>query len=310
MTDIDLSAFDRELKKGAAINDIGDSVLQPLNGEPELVRGQRVTASFFDVLRARPMLGAVFTSANEIAGGHHVIVAAARMFFGSDDPLGRTVIVVGRGERRVVGVVANARQASLEVSPHPEVYLPLAQGPSQSYGFVLLNTNGDPNTALPALRAVVAQVLPGVPLRQIARLEDLLAAQTAERRLSMLMFGLFGCLGLVISAVGIFGVIAYLVSQQTREIGIRMALGATRTRVVADVFGHVGRLVAAGLIVGGFVAWSLSNAAGRFLFGLDPRDARAYVVAMITLVAAAFFATLLPARRAASIDPTQALRQE
>ena len=151
----------------------------------------------------------------------------------SDDPLGRVVINVGDGERRVVGVVANARQASLEVSPHPEVYLPMAQSRSQSYGFVLLHTSGNANDALPALRAVVAQVLPQVPLRNVARLEDLLAAQTAERRLSMLMFGLFGLLGLVISAVGIFGVIAYLVSQQTREIGIRMALGATRSRVVA-----------------------------------------------------------------------------
>ena len=232
------------------------------------------------------------------------------MFFGGDDPLGRAVIVVGDGERRVVGVVANARQASLEVSPHPEVYLPMAQSHSQSYGFVLLHTSGDPNDALPALRGVVAQVLPQVPLRNVARLEDLVAAQTAERRLSMLMFGLFGLLGLVISAVGIFGVIAYLVSQQTREIGIRMALGATRSRVVAGVFGHVGRLVAAGLVVGGFAAWSLSNAAGRFLFGLDPRDPRAYAVAMITLLAAAFVATLLPARRAASISPTEALRNE
>ena len=139
-----------------------------------------------------------------------------------------------------MGVVANARQASLEVSPHPEVYLPMAQSRSQSYGFVLLHTSGDANDALPALRAVVAQVLPRAPLRNVARLEDLLAAQTAERRLSMLMFGLFGLLGLVISAVGIFGVIAYLVSQQTRDIGIRMALGATRSRVIAGVFGHVG----------------------------------------------------------------------
>jgi putative ABC transport system permease protein len=125
---------------------------------------------------------------------------------------------------------------------------------------------------------------------------------------SPLLFGLG--LGLVIAAGGIFSVIAYLVSQQTREIGIRMALGATRSRVVAAVFGQVGRLVAAGLVVGGFVAWSLSKTADRFLFGLDPTDARAYAIAMITLLAAAFVAALLPARRAASIDPTQALRQE
>jgi hypothetical protein len=168
------------------------------------------------------------------------------MYFGSDDPLGRVVINVGEGERRVVGVVANARQASLEVSPHPEVSLPMSQGGSQSYGHILLHTSGNANDAVPALRAVVAQVLPEVPLRNVARYADLLAAQTAERRLSMLMFSLFGFLGLVISAVGIFAVIAYLVSQQTRDIGIRMALGATRARVVATVFGQVGRLVAAG----------------------------------------------------------------
>jgi ABC-type antimicrobial peptide transport system permease subunit len=126
----------------------------------------------------------------------------------------------------------------------------------------------------------------------------------------MLMFSLFGFLGLVISAVGIFSVIAYLVSQQARDIGIRMALGATRSRVVAAVFGQVGQLLAAGLVVGGFAAWSLSNTADRFLFGLEPNDARAYVIAMTTLVTAGFVAALLPARRAASIDPAQALRQE
>jgi predicted permease len=271
-----------------------------------------VTAGYHRTL-AIPLRSGRFFTDDDREGAEAVVIlsdAAARMFFGNDDPVGRLVIVVGNNQRRVVGVVANARQASLEVSPHPEVYLPMAQGRNESYGFVLLYTSGNANDALPALRAVVAQVLPQVPLRNVARLEDLMAEQTAERRLSMLMFSLFGLLGLVISAVGIFGVIAYLVSQQTRDIGIRMALGATRSRVVAGVFAHVGRLVAAGLVVGGVLAWSLSNAAGRFLFGLDPNDGRAYAIAMITLVVAAVVATLLPARRAASINPTEALRKE
>jgi predicted permease len=271
-----------------------------------------VTSGYHRTLAVPLRSGRYFTD-DDREGAEAVVIlsdAATRMFFGGDDPIGRVVINVGERERRVVGVVADARQASLEVSPHPEVYLPMVQGRSQSYGFVVLHTSGNANDALPSLRAVVGQVLPQVPLRNVARLEDLLAAQTAERRLSMLMFSLFGLLGLVISAVGIFGVIAYLVSQQAREIGIRMALGATRSRVVAAVFGQVGRLVSVWLIIGGLVAWSLSNAAGRFLFGLDPRDARAYAVAMITLLAAAVVATLLPARRAATIDPTEALRQE
>ena len=275
------------------------------------VSAKSVTTGYHRTLAISLRSGRYF-SEDDRAGADSVVIlsdAAARMYFGSDDPIGRVVQTVGAA-RRVVGVVADARQASLEVSPHPEVYVPLAQGRSESYGFVLLKTSGDPNHALPALRTIVAQVLPGVPLRNVARLEDLLTAQTAERRLSMLMFSLFGLLGLVISAVGIFGVIAYLVSQQTRDIGIRMALGATRSRVVAAVFGQVGKLVAAGLVLGGIVAWSVSNAAGRFLFGLDPRDVRAYAIAMITLVAAAAVATLLPARRAASINPNDALRNE
>jgi predicted permease len=272
-----------------------------------------VTAGYHRTL-AIPLTGGRYFTDDDREGADGVVIlsnAAARMFFGGADPVGRSVIVVGSGgERRVVGVVADARQASLEVSPHPEVYLPIAQGRSQAYGFVLLHTNGDPNAAERSLRGIAAQVLPGVPLRDVARLEDLFAAQTAERRLSMLMFSLFGLLGLVIAAVGIFSVIAYLVSQQTRDIGIRMALGATRSRVVAAVFGQVGRLAGVGLVVGGFVAWSLSKSTDRFLFGIDHGDVRAYAIAMVALLAAAFVAAVLPARRAASIDPTQALRQE
>ena len=249
-------------------------------------------------------------SDDDRAGAEAVVIlsaAAARMPFAGDDPLGR-VVTVGVADRRVVGVVADARQSSFEVSPHPEVYLPMAQSPYR-YGFLVLRTSGDPNDALPGLRAIVAQVLPQEPLRQIARLDDLVAAQTAERRLNMLMFSLFGLLGLVISAVGLFGVIAYLVSQQTRDIGIRMALGATRSRVVAGVLGHAGALVGTGLALGGFVAWAMSHLAGRFLFGLDPRDPRAYGVAMATLLAAAVIATVLPARRAATVNPIAALRE-
>jgi predicted permease len=282
---------------------------QPL--DPNMAVSAKVVTAGYHRTLAIPLRNGRYFTDDDRAGAEAVVIlsaAAARMPFAGDDPLGRVVVVAG-GERRVVGVVADARQSSFEVSPHPEVYLPMAQTPYR-YGYLLLRTSGDPIEALPTLRVVVAQVLPQEPLRNIARLDDLLAAQIAERRLNMLMFSLFGLLGLAIAAVGLFGVMAYLVSQQTRDIGIRMALGATRARVIAGVVGHAGWLVTGGLAVGGLAAWSLSNLAGRFLFGLDPRDARAYGVAMATLVAAALIATVLPARRAASIDPTEALRSE
>ena len=283
---------------------------QPM--DPSMAVSIKVVSASYHRTLATPLRGGRYFTDDDREGAEAVVIlseSAARMLFAGDDPLGRLVAVAG-AERRVVGVVANARQASFEVSAFPEVYVPLPQGPSQSSDFVLLHTSGHPDDALPALRSLVAQVLPGVPLRQVASMDDLVAAQTAERRLSMLMFSLFALLGLVISAVGIFSVIAYLVSQQTRDIGIRMALGATRSRVVAAVFSQVRRLVASGLAVGGVAAWWLSNLAERFLFDLDPRDLRAYAVAVITLLAAASVAALLPARRAASIDPTTALRQD
>ena len=129
-----------------------------------IVSLKAVTGGYHRTLAIPLRSGRYFTD-DDREGAEAVVIlsdAAARMFFGGDDPLGRTVVVVGSGdERRVVGVVANVRQAGLEVSPGPEVYLPMAQTRSQSNGFVLLHTTGDPNDALPALRAVVSQVLAG-----------------------------------------------------------------------------------------------------------------------------------------------------
>jgi ABC-type antimicrobial peptide transport system permease subunit len=126
----------------------------------------------------------------------------------------------------------------------------------------------------------------------------------------MLLIGLFGVLGLVISAVGIYGVLAYVVSQRTREIGVRMALGATRGRVVTMVLWNAGVLVALGLTLGGIAAWLLSATAKSFLFRIEVNDPRVFATALVTLTVAALAASMIPARRAASVDPMVALRSE
>ena len=126
----------------------------------------------------------------------------------------------------------------------------------------------------------------------------------------MLLLGLFGLLGLVISAVGLYGVMAYVVSQRTREIGVRMALGATQSKVVAMVFTNASALLGAGLVIGGMGAWYLSATARAFLFGLEPNDPRAFAAALVSLSLAGALASIVPARRAARVDPVVALRAE
>jgi putative ABC transport system permease protein len=269
-----------------------------------------VTPAYHQALGIPLRSGRLF-DANDREGSPNVAIlneSAAHKFFPGEDPLGKTV-VVARADRTVVGVVADVRQWSFENGPQAETYLPMPQAHPGS-GYLVIRTTGDPRAALPVIRAAVQNALPDVPLRYVATMQELIARQTAQRRLNMLMLGLFGLLGLVISAVGVYGVMAYIVSQRTREIGVRMALGATRPRVIGMVLSNACLLVAAGLVIGGAGAWYLSASAKSFLFGLEPNDLRAFAAAGLALSLAAVGASVIPARRAASVDPTVALRAE
>ena len=271
---------------------------------------KKVTPGYHQALRIPLRSGRLFESTDREGSPNVAIISdtAAKTFFPGEDPVGRTV-VVARADRTVVGVVADVRQWSLEESTQAEVYLPMAQV-SPGTGYLVIRTGDDPRAALPAIRAAVLDVLPEVPLRYVATMDELVARQTAQRRLNMLMLGLFGLLGLVISAVGVYGVMAYAVSQRTREIGVRMALGATRSQVMGMIFANASLLIVAGLVCGGAGAWYLSASAKAFLYELEPNDLRAFVAASLTLSLAAIAASAIPARRAASVDPTVALRAE
>jgi predicted permease len=233
---------------------------------------------------------------------------AAKQFFGGEDSVGQTAIVNGV-DRVVVGIVADTVQFAFDGAPLPEAYLPLSEERPSS-GFVVIRTNGDPYDLLPAVKTAVLSALPNLPVRYVSTMNERIAQQTAQRRLTMLLLGLFGVLGLLIAAVGVYGVMAYLVSQRTREIGVRMALGATRTQVMRMVVWQAGALAAIGVVLGGVAAWNLTGAVQSFLFGLQPNDARAFTIAAVTLLATALIASAIPARRAASVDPTVALRSE
>jgi putative ABC transport system permease protein len=174
----------------------------------------------------------------------------------------------------------------------------------------VIRTTGDPYAVLTPVKSAVLGAFPDVPLRNVRTMEEIISRRVAQRKLNMLLLGLFGLLGLVISAVGIYGVMAYVVSQRTREIGVRMALGASRGRVVRMVMGNAGVLVVVGLLIGTAGAWYLSTTAQTFLFKLDSNDPRAFAAAIASLAVAGLIASAIPARRAASVDPMEALRAE
>jgi putative ABC transport system permease protein len=269
-----------------------------------------VSADYHRALRIPLRAGRYFEDSDRKAGVPVVVIneSAVKKFFPAGDALGRQVKVNDDQLRTIVGIVGDVHQVSLEAEVRPESYVPALQSEVRG-GDLLVRTSGDPYRVLAQVKTALHAEMPDVPLRGVRTMEELIARRTAQRRLNMMLLGLFGLLGLVIAAVGIYGVMAYVVSQRTREIGVRMALGATRGNVIGMVMRNATLMVALGLAIGGAGAWYLSAAAGTFLFRLEATDPRAFAAAVVTLAAAALAASAIPARRAASVDPITALRE-
>ncbi len=274
------------------------------------VSARRVSADYHHTLKI-PLLEGRYLQDGDRDGAPLVMLlnkSAATELFPGESAVGR-LVRAANADRTVVGVVGDIHQTSLEEAAMPEMYAPIAQV-TPGAGELMVRTTGDPFTVLPAVKAAVLRSLPDVPLRNIRSLEQVLERRVAQRKLNMLLIGLFGALGLVISSVGLYGVMAYSVSQRTREIGVRMALGATKTLVMRMVVRSAGVMVLTGLLIGAAGAWLLSTFAGAFLFRIEATDPRAFGVAIGVLLLAAAVAAVLPARRAASVDPMVALRSE
>jgi putative ABC transport system permease protein len=212
-------------------------------------------------------------------------------------------------ELQVVGIAADVHQQGLDHPAEPEVYLPFAQAPQAAFHIVLA-TSGNPGVLSAPLRSTILALDPQVPVYDIATLEQRLAESLAQRRLTMFLLGAFASLALLLAAIGVYGVISYAVVQRTQEIGIRVALGATRGSVLRLILREQARMILMGSVAGLALAVALSGVMSSLLYGVKPRDLTTFAVSWVVLTVIALLAGAAPALRATRADPCVTLRYE
>jgi putative ABC transport system permease protein len=237
--------------------------------------------------------------------------ALASKHFPGQDPIGKSISVAwfNEGPDEIVGVVGDVRQQSLETEARATIYWPPGRF-TYPFTTVAIRTLGDPLTTVPAAVAALHELDPNVAAADIRTMEDVIDTSVAQRRLTMLLLAAFAGLALVLAAVGIYGVIAYSVTQRTQEIGIRMALGAQRGRVMRMVVGQAMTLAAIGVLAGGIGAWLLTRLMQNLLFGVTATDPLTFALVSVGLAAVAAAASAIPGLRATRVDPVVALRAE
>jgi predicted permease len=282
----------------------------------ELAWFNRVTDGYFKTMDTRFLTGRDFNAADRPSSPQVAIVneAFARTFFGTTNPLGRQLRTQLRDTLSspvtVVGLVENAKYRSLREKPSPIVYLATSQSPSGSATMTAeLRSPSDPSTLVPAVKAAVARIHPGI-LLEFRTLSEQLASSISRERLMARLSGLFGGVALALAMLGLYGVMAYSVTRRRNEIGVRLALGADRVRVVRMVLADVVRIVIVGCAVGAAAAAASGKFVAAFLYGMEPVEPLVLWAAAGLLLLVALAAGLIPALGASRVDPVAALREE
>jgi putative ABC transport system permease protein len=276
----------------------------------------KIDAGYFKTMGIPLLAGREFTASDTAAAPKVAIVSerVVREFFpgGAREVLGRRVRVWGNSEwLSVVGVVADIRQRGLDQEVQPMIYAPFQQdrgGFVRFVSFVARTTT--PAGVAEGIRAEIRRAAPDLPIESTATMDEAVAASVAQPRFRMWLLGLFATTAMLIATCGIYGLMAYAVTQRRREIGVRMALGAERRDVFRLVLTRALRIVVAGLIVGLAGAAAVTRVLQRFLFGVTPTDPIAFTIVTLLLLVVGLMAAWLPARRASRIDPWTALRAE
>jgi putative ABC transport system permease protein len=271
---------------------------------------RQVDAGYFRTMEVALTGGRLFSDGDDLKAPPVILIneAARRRFFAGGDPLGQQVRLWGAA-RTVVGVVADERFHGLAESAPPSVYLPTTQAPTPQ-GSLLVRARGDPTALGRSIRGVLRELDPALPLFGVEPLTATLGHSLEQRRFTMLVLGVFAAVALLLAMVGVHGVLSYTVAQRTREIGIRMALGADRANVGRLIVGQGARMAAVGLGLGLAGAMALSRVLSSLLYGVRPIDPATFSGVALSLGGVALLAAWLPARRATRVDPAVVLRAE
>ena len=264
-----------------------------------------------------PLRKGRFFAWSDQAGSPRVVLineALARQHFPDQDPLRQRIhldVFTGKIDEgwEIVGVVGDVRQRGLGNNARPCVYRPQAFS-FQGSGNLLVRTTGAPLALAETVRMAVLEADPDQPVANLRTMEQVLAGSMAQRRFILLLLGGFAGTALLLAGIGLYGVIAYTVSQRTREIGIRMALGASRRNVLNLVLCAGMKLVGIGIVLGGVAALGLTRVLAKLLYGIEPTDPATFACVALLLLLVTLFASWLPARRAARVHPLEALRSE
>jgi putative ABC transport system permease protein len=282
-----------------------------------------VTPGYFEALQIPIRRGRVALPSDTATAAPVVFIneQTARVLFPAEDPIGRRIRLTwttGAEQpwRTIAGVVGDVRHNGLDKPPRTELFIPHEQflhfsAAVQARAMTLVvRTSGEPRALAPAVRAELRAVDPEVPAAQVQDMAAVVSASVTDRRVNVTLIGAFGGLALLLAAVGVYGVMAYGVAQRTREMGVRMAMGAARGDVLRLVIREGLALTAAGAAIGVAVAFVVVGRLSGLLFAVSPRDLSVFTLAPLTLVASGLLASYIPARRATRVDPVVALRGE
>lgn len=272
-----------------------------------------ISAGYFATMGIPVLKGRGFDASERDEGPLDVIVnaAMARTWWPGQNPVGQHIRFGDERWRTVIGVVGDVHHEGLATRPEPELYVPYGQVPNvEARPVIVLRTSVEPASVTGALRKAIAEVDATVPADQIETMRQLVYGSEGESRFRTAVLGVFALLAVFVAAIGIYGVMSYTASQRTREFGIRMAVGATRSSILRSVLGKATRLAGLGVCLGLVAAVLLGRLITNLLYDVTPFDGATLATASLVLAAVALVASYMPARRASSVNPMDSLRNE